>query len=172
MVAIGDVFSIVGTLVGICVTSWALIMGAALLFQGSAYRAKTAYQTTPYKGLFLGIGVTLLIGVASFLLLAIPLPLVKMAGTMGLLSLMSLAALGASGVAMVVADRICALDPGVSRYTAMIRATAIMSIAGVFPVLGWFLVGPVLILASVGYGLKAVFQQATALAGASTAPRA
>jgi hypothetical protein len=156
MVTIGDVFSVIGTLVGICVTAWAVIMGSALLFQSSASRARDAYRSGPWKGIGVGLLATAFFGVTGLVLSGIPHPLVKLAGISFLLVVMALAALGASGISLLIAERIAALDPNVSRYGAMQRATSIMVVAGVFPILGWFLVGPLLIIASVGYGIQAL----------------
>lgn len=160
MVAIGDVFSVVATLVGICVTAWAMITGSALLFQNGAYKAKSCYQRAPWKGLFAGLGVTAFFTVISLVFLALPLPFSKMIGTSILLGLMALATCGASGIALLIADRIVALDPSISRYNALVRAGAIMAIAGVFPVFGWLFVAPILVIASVGYGTSALFATA------------
>ncbi len=156
MVTIGDVFSVIGTLVGICITAWAVIMGAALLFQSSASRARDAYRVGPWKGIGLGFLLTSIFGVVGIVLTKVPNPVVKLAGMGVLLGLMVLSALGASGISMLIAERVAALDPTVSRYGAMQRATSIMVIAGVFPILGWFLIGPLLIIASVGYGVQAL----------------
>lgn len=164
MVAIGDVFSIVAALVGICVTAWALIMGSALLFQNQAVSARDAYRRAPWKGFFLGLGISAVLGFASAVMVQMPVPGVKLLGTLIYLSLMAVAALGASGIALLISDRIATLDPSVSRYGALIRAASILVMAGVFPLLGWFLVGPVLIIASLGYGTLAIAAQARALA--------
>src|SRR5579859_5390453 len=156
MVAIGDVFSVASALVLICVTAWALIMGSALLFQSGASKARDSYCNAPWRGFFAGLATTAVVGIASVVLLAIPTPLTKLVGTMLYLLLMALAALGASGIALLISDRVAALDPNVSRYGALMRASSILVIAGVFPLLGWFLVGPVLTIASIGYGLQAL----------------
>ncbi len=160
MVAIGDVFSIVATLVGICVTAWAMITGAALLFQSGAYQAKSCYQRAPWKGFFAGLGVTALFSLIAFVFLALPIPFSKMIGTSILLVLMALATCGAAGIALLIADRIVALDPNISRYNALVRAGAIMAIAAVFPFFGWLFVAPILVIASVGYGTSALFARA------------
>ncbi|HEY3780919.1 MAG TPA: hypothetical protein VGL56_07545 [Fimbriimonadaceae bacterium] len=156
MVTIGDVFSVIGSLVGICVTAWAVIMGAALLFQSSASRARDAYRSGPWKGIGLGLLLTLVFGTIGFILVNIPNPAIKLTGMGVLLAIMVLSALGASGISMLIAERIAALDPNASRYGAMQRATLIMVVAGVFPILGWFLIGPLLIIAGVGYGIQAL----------------
>ena len=161
MVTIGDVFSVIGGLVGICVTAWALIMGTALLFQSSASRARDAYRAAPWKGLGLGMLSTVFLGFFGIVLSSIPVPLVKLAGLGFFLALMALAALGASGLSLLIAERVAALDPSISRFGAMQKACAILVIAGVFPVLGWFLVGPVFVIASAGYGLQALLARET-----------
>ena len=156
MVTLGDVWAVIAALGGICLTAGALVVSFNLLFQGSANRAKDAFLSGPWKNLALGVLVSILLFLFSMPLLSVPIPGAKLLGMMILLTWMSLAVLGMSGVAMVVADRICVLDPSLARYAALLRAVSLLVIAGVFPLLGWFLLGPALIIASTGYGLRAI----------------
>jgi hypothetical protein len=163
MVTIGDVFTVIGILVGICVTGWALIMGSAVLFQKNASQARDVYRGTPWKGFFVGLGATVVLGFFSVVLASLPNPVAKLMGTTLYLSLMALAALGASGIALQMTDRVSALDPNLSRYAALSRSAFIMVVAGVFPVLGWFFVGPLLIISSIGCALTSLLSRQKSL---------
>lgn len=163
MVTIGDVFSIVAALIGVCLTGGAMVLGCALLFEGKAARARQICERTPWVGFVTGLALSTVFGVLSVALLKAPLPISKLMGTALYLVLMALATVGASGVATLLSERVAAMDRTLSRYATLIRACGIISIACVFPLIGWFLVGPVLVICSVGYGAIALTQKSPQL---------
>ena len=157
MLIIGDVLAVVFALVGACVTAGAMMLCGALLFQGHASRAREACRVAPGRGLVLGLLLTIVLAALSIAFLKVPLPAFKLVGTVVYLSLMAVAAIGASGIALLLSERVAALDLSLSRYGALLRAASILAIACVFPLLGWFLVGPALFIASVGFGAQSLF---------------
>lgn len=156
MLIIGDVLAVVFALVGVCVTAAAMMVGSALLFENHAGRAREICRAAPGRSFILGLLATVFFGVVSLTLLQVPVPLVKLAGTLIYLTLMALSAIGMSGVALLTAERISRADESVSRFAALLRASFLLSIACVFPLLGWFLAGPALFATSVGIGVQAL----------------
>ncbi len=156
MTTIGDSFSIVALIVGICLSAWALIMSVALVFPGKAEHARLRLVHKPWASFFLGLGIWLVPGAISFAFLANPLPLAKLVGWMGVLALLSIAAIGSAGLATLASERLRAMAPDQTVYASLSKSAAYIVIAGVVPILGWFLIVPFLILASTGAGVMAL----------------
>lgn len=158
-ITIGDSLSVVATLLGLGVTTWALTLVMGFLFEKRAHRANQVVKSTPWKCLVLGFVLLLTVGTFSVALAALPDPGLKLLGTMGYLWLLSHAAIGLTGVAHLVSDRIAEMDPEASRYRNFVRATGLLVTAGYLPVLGWFAFAPLMIAFSLGAGVLAVFQR-------------
>ena len=156
MTTIGDSFSIVAILMGIGFTTWALILAASLLFNGRANMAKERYEKRPWVGFGLGVLMVLTVGLISLVLAQLPNPLLKLMGTTGLMLLLAISSLGSAGLCQLVALRIRNLEPTLSPYAALTRAAMLVVVAGFFPVLGWFFVGPILFITSLGIGVQAL----------------
>lgn len=162
MVTIGNVFSVVAALAGICITAWALILATTLAFPRAAEAARGRHERSAAIGFGIGVAVTLTFGVFSVILLKLPFPLTKLAGTVLYLTLMAIAALGAGGVALTLGARLRTLQPELSPYAALVKADALMVVSCLFPLLGWFLVAPVLTLICLGNGCQALFARQNA----------
>ena len=161
MVTIGDVFSIIATLVGLCITGGALVLGATLIFESRANFARQCCERSPWPSFLLGLVITGVLGIGSIALLSVPLPASKLLGTAVYLTLMALATVGASGVASLLSDRVSQMDSSLSRYASLLKACSILSIACVFPLIGWFLVTPLMLIFSVGFGARALVAKQT-----------
>jgi hypothetical protein len=156
---IGDVFSVVAAIFGIFLTSWATVVGVALLMPNAAERSRRALDE-PKKAILRGVLILVPLLTIGVILLSLPLPLIKMAGWVITLGWMSLAAIGASGLAQAAGRRIQDLDSSIGAYGSLCRGAAYVVGAGILPVLGWFAFGPLLILASIGAGWSAVITPA------------
>ncbi|AIE84904.1 hypothetical protein [Fimbriimonas ginsengisoli] len=152
---IGDVFSIVAAIFGIFLTSWATVVGVALLTPAAAERARRAIEE-PKRALWRGFSILLPGIILSIGLLGSPLPLAKGLGWLVTLAWLALGAIGASGLAQAAGRRIQDLDPTMSAYPAICRGAAYVVGASILPVLGWFGFGPLLFMAAIGAGWKAV----------------
>lgn len=156
MVTIGNVFSVVAALAGICITAWAMILATTLAFPRAAEAARSRHERSAFTGFFIGLGMMVFFGTISLVLLKLPIPLAKLIGTTLYLSLMAIAALGAGGVALTLGARLRTLQPELSPYAALVKADALMVVSCLFPLLGWFLVAPVLTLICLGNGTQAL----------------
>lgn len=156
MTTIGDSFSIVAILMGIGFTTWALILACSLLFNARANMAKERYEKHPWGGFGIGALMVLTVGLVSLVLAGLPNPLLKVMGTSGLMLLLALSSLGSAGLCQLVALRIRNLEPSLSPYAALTRAAMLVVVAGFFPVLGWFFLGPILFITSLGIGVQSL----------------
>jgi len=156
MLIIGDVLAVVASLIGICVSLWATLVGTALLFSARSDRARLVAENSPWRSFGVGVGVALTIGVLSAILLANPAPLGRLLGFLGAGALCSWVALGAAGVASLLADRLQARDRDITPVAALSRAAAIIVTACLVPFFGWFFVAPILVLVFLGAGTQSV----------------
>jgi len=156
MVTIGDSFAIVAVLGGICLSAWSLIMAIALIFPGKARSARERIVARPWASFFIGLLIWATFGFVSFAFLASPLPLAKLVGWMGVLTLASVASIGSAGLAFLASERLRAMAPDQTPYASLSKSAAYIVIAGLVPILGWFLIVPLLVFASTGSGVAAL----------------
>jgi hypothetical protein len=156
MITMGDVLAVVTSLFAICFATWALLLASALLFPSKAEHASDAASHKPWRNLGRGLVVTLVLGTIGVGMLASPLPAAKLIGWVVVLAHLAISALGMAGITLIAAERLQRLEPSLSPYACLVRAAAIMVIPGILPVLGWFLIGPLLLLAGAGAGWNAV----------------
>jgi hypothetical protein len=164
MVTIGDSFAVVALLGGICLSAWAMILSVALVFPGKANHARNRLAAKPWGAFFIGLLIWATLGFLSLALLSSPMPPAKLLGWIGLLGLGSIAAVGSSGLATLAAERLKSLAPEMTHYAAFTKSAAYIVLAGLVPVLGWFLVVPFLVFASTGAGVHALMLRERAIA--------
>ena len=156
MLTIGDVLAVVGIVVAIGVSTWALIVAVALLFEERSKVAARLIRDNPWKTGFLGLIGQLLIGGLGFVLIANPLPGAKLAGSIVALTVIVVTAIGVAGLVGLAARRIRELDPDMSAYGALSRGSMFVVIPSVLPLIGWLLIGPVVLALGMGAGLRAL----------------
>lgn len=156
MVTIGDSFAIVALLGGICLSAWALIMAVALVFPTKAALGRERLVHKPWASFLIGMLMWASVGVLSIALLASPVPLAKLLGWIGILGLSAIAAIGSAGLATLASERLRAMAPDSTPYASLTKSTATIVIAGLVPILGWFLIVPFLMFASTGAGVAAL----------------
>jgi hypothetical protein len=170
MVVMGDVFAVVATLFGVCLSAWAILLVAGLLFPGKAASAKRCVEGSPW--LCFGLGLAL----AAFLVFSVavaanPNPGVKLFGTVLYLATLSLGIVGGSGLSQLVGERIVPMDSGVSPFRAMGRGAGLLVVGGLLPLVGWFVFAPVTLIVAMGAGLRALFTRSADVApGAPAGP--
>ena len=160
MTTIGDSFAIVAILFGIGFTAWAMIMAASILFAEKALAARNLTEQHPWRAFAVGLGVLIPLGLIGLTMAALPLPPAKLLGTTLLLALVALSMFGASGLCLSLAGRLRAMEPGISVYASVVRSASFLVIASFFPMVGWFLVAPVVFILSLGVGVQAMFARA------------
>lgn len=155
---IGDSFSVVATLSGIAVTTWSFSIACALLFPDRVEAARTAVSSKTSSSIGTGF-LALLYGVFSFIVVSLPNPFTKLLGTIMLASYLALVAIGVSGISKLAAERLRDLKGGTSNlFDSYAKAALYIVMAAMLPVLGWFILAPMLILFGGGAGLKAILK--------------
>lgn len=166
MVTLGDVFTVLALIFGIGGTAWAMTVALALLFPSVVLRAQSNVETKPWACLGRGLLLILIPGVVSIVLLNLPNPLAKLLGWAGLMGLFAVAALGCAGIASRAAGSLRQHSEGVTEFGAFAKGAGILVAGSLLPGLGWFVFGPLLIIAGLGAGWTAVRRRGPAPVGA------
>jgi Na+/proline symporter len=164
MVTIGDVLAVIGTVVATVVSMWAMVIAVSVLFGERTARARERIEQSPGKVTLLGGFIVLVLGIIVAALLNHPNGLLKLVGWVIYLLLLLTGAVGFSGLAALVAQRLKKMEPSLTPYGALSRGALFCVLATLVPLLGWFVVGPLMGFASVGAGVEALFTRSQALA--------
>ena len=153
---LGDVLAVVMGVLAFGTCLWAAQIGTVLLFPQKAQAASDALLQKTGRTLGMGFVIVLFAGVGGLVLLNIPNGLMQFIGWILLIGLLGCACLGASGLALLASQRIRERD-GRTRPLAALRVGAgILVCAGFLPVVGWLVIFPVSLAASVGAGVAAL----------------
>lgn len=161
---IGDVFAAVSIIIGLGLSGWALLVGLALIFTQFAAQAQGHLENAPGAAFGTGLALVATIGVGAVALLNAPNGLLKLVGWLLLLVLIVLSALGAGGLALLLNHRIRGMEPELSPFRALCRGAALLALAGLMPVLGWFVVTPLVIITALGASIRTLWQARRAVA--------
>lgn len=160
--AIGDVLAVVAAGLTIFGSTWALLVASALMFGGRVGAAQRSIEQHPWRCLGLGIALALPLGTLAVALAAQPLPLLKLGGTVLYLMLFAIAMIGGGGLASLIGRRVLTMDPQLTAFQALGRGSGVLVGASLFPLLGWFLLGPAIVLVSLGSGAMSLVARADA----------
>ncbi len=155
---IGDVLAVVGFISGVCLSLWMLLIGVALLFESKADAARRVLENEAGGAFGLGIVLLLPLGFAAIALINGP-GILKAFGFVLIAVLLATSLMGGAGLALLVGARKEAKAPDISSFSALSGGAGIMSVAWLFPVLGWFLVAPVSIITGLGAGAKVLWKR-------------
>lgn len=158
MLSLGDVLAVVGLVLGVGISSWALVIAMSLLFEDRSKHAARTIQESPWKTGLIGLAFHASLGTIGFVLLSVPNPGAKLAGSLVLLALIMVTTVGVAGLVGLAARRIRQLDPNMSAYGALSRATTCVVIPCMLPLVGWLLLGPVVLCLGLGAGMRAMRQ--------------
>src|SRR3989442_935209 len=112
----GDVMTVLYAIVGISLSTWATLVGMAMLFSRRASCAEDLFEQSPWRCFLLGLVVYGVFGLLAAVLLGLPNPAAKLVGW-GLLSyLLALSAIGGGGLALMISRRIGRMDDRLSMF--------------------------------------------------------
>jgi len=155
----GDMLVVLTIVISIAVSVWALMVGMALLFSKKAQLARDSFEEAPWRSLVMGVlagGVTAVLGIAFVASPTLPGKLIGW----GIISLFAaVAAIGAGGLGLLVSDRISRIEPGMSKFAAVMKGSAFVVAGGMLPVFGWFAYAPVVAIISFGAGVQAIWRR-------------
>jgi len=154
-----DVYAFFGTLLALGIAFPGMLAGAWLLFPDVVGRARARAVGTPWRSFFLGIGAILLLAVPVMVLSAIPSGITKGIAVLLVFLAFGVATLGAASIAAEMGDRLRGLgSSSLSPAGAFVRGAVALELAAVFPIVGWFLVIPGVLLLGFGAGVAGLLR--------------
>lgn len=150
---IGDVMTAVAIVVFSGLSLWAASVLAAVIFAARVNRCSVAITEHFWKSLLMGVLVgtpTVFVGLS---LMAHPVG--RIFGVLVLACIVVLALMGSSGLVRAVADRVYAAGGAKSDYEALSKAGLLVVLFAFLPFFGWLIVMPLILVASIGAGVKA-----------------
>jgi len=154
MVTLGDVFLLFAAMVGISFAIWGAMLLTCMLFPARCAAAAQELEFHPWRAFGIGLAVFLPVVIVGGFLTALPLPIFKVAGVGVYLLLLSLAAFGSGGLARLVGQRVQTTGGASTFYGGYVKGATLVVLTCHLPILGWFLLAPVILICSLGAGIK------------------
>jgi hypothetical protein len=168
-----DVYAFFGALLALGIAFPGLLTGSWLLFPEVVSRARLRAANSPWRSFFLGVGGVLLMIIPVVALSAMPFGIAKFAAVLIVFGAFGVATLGAGSIAAEMGDRLRALgQPSLSPAGAFVRGAVALELAAVFPIVGWFLVIPGVLLVGFGAGIFGLLRWMPRSPALAAAPRA
>ncbi len=146
-----DVYAVFGTLLALGIAFPGMLTSWWLMFPRLVGRASTRFELSPWKSLALGAALIFPLAIVLVILFASPLGPVKFVGSWLLIAALAFASLGASGLAALMGRRLAAHSSSqLSAVAGFVRGALALELAAAFPVIGWLLVIPAVIVSGFG----------------------
>jgi hypothetical protein len=166
---LGDVFAVLALLIGLGIALPGLLLAWSLLLPGTVARAQTRLRITPGRCMALG-AIWLVTGLApAAALMGTRAGPAQFLGWLIIAALLTLASLGAAGMAALMGERLRGGGAAASVHGGLVRGAITLELAGVFPIIGWFIAIPLITITSLGAGLFALLRWAPHMAPAPAA---
>ena len=98
----------------------------------------------------MGVAVSFIAGIPILILIVMPVGPAKLLGFCLLILLLGFGAIGASGLAARLGERLRDRSAEISEASAYLRGALTLELAAAFPLIGWFVIVPLAIVASLG----------------------
>ncbi|MBI4674037.1 MAG: hypothetical protein HY741_20515 [Chloroflexi bacterium] len=148
-IGIGDITTIFATLFALGVVFPGLLLAWTLLLPALVERARERVTLTPWKSFFLGALALLVAGVPTAILNGRAGPL-QFIGIVSVFVLLTIVSIGAAGVAALMGERLRGQGVNATTPGALLRGAVALEFAMVFPLVGWFIVLPLVGTLSLG----------------------
>jgi hypothetical protein len=154
-----DVYAVFGTLLALGIAFPGLLTGSWLLFPGAVGRARMRVSGTPLRSFFFGAAAVVMTAIPVAILNAVPLGITKLAATMIIFGAFGVATIGTAAIADEMGERLREHGtPSLSRAGAFMRGAVALELSAIFPIVGWFLVIPGVLLTGYGAGIFALLR--------------
>lgn len=145
-----DVAAVFGTLLGMGIAFPGLLTAVWLAVPAAVERARQRVEQTPWRCFWLGLLMTTLIGLPALGLLQVPGP-GQFTGATLLIATLAVATIGAAGMVAHLGAQLTASSNGrLSTMAGFVTSAIALELAAVFPIIGWFLLLPVMVVLGLG----------------------
>ena len=164
MLILGDVLAIVSIFFVGGLTLWGCLVACGLLCVDRVELARSKIALRPGRSFLIGLLLAATLGVLSIALSAAPAPPLKLLGFAMMLALVCISFVGSSGLARIAGDRIGSQAPDLPGYAQLSRGAGYVVLPALLPLIGWFFVGPIILLMGLGAGWGALFARSERVA--------
>ncbi|MBI3269690.1 MAG: hypothetical protein HYZ53_11760 [Planctomycetes bacterium] len=147
---LSDVASVVMVFVALLLALPAYWVATRALFPAGAARAQRAYAESPGKAFGAGVLGVFAVGLATTILGAMPVPLMKVLALLTFGAGLGAALFGAGGLAGLIGSRLPSTGDAGSPWKALVRGGVAMELSFLIPLLGWFLLFPLSLVTGIG----------------------
>jgi hypothetical protein len=152
-----DVYAVFGTLLALGIVFPGMLAAWWLLFPGVVGRAQARLSRTPGRSFGFGLVGAGAIGVPLLILFAMPSGPTKFAASLMLMAALIVASFGAAGLAAAMGSRLAERTGwSTTGAKAFLGGALALELAAAFPLLGWLIVIPFIIIACLGASLFAL----------------
>jgi hypothetical protein len=155
MLTLGDVLAAIAILLTTSLAALSAMVLSSLLFPDRTARAATEIERHPWKcamaGFFAGLPLVLI----GLVLFQVPHPVVRVLGLLVMLLVLMLAAAGSGGLAQLAGKRILTASADRTQLSAITLGGVLVVGVASLPLAGWLILAPMLLLCSLGAGVRA-----------------
>lgn len=162
MLTLGDVLATIATIVFFGLASLCAMPLSIVIFPTKTEAVAKRLEEHPWKSGVWGIFAGTPLIVLGIILFQIPIPLVRAMGLLLFLAIFLIAIAGMGGFALLVGQRLASSRNPVSEanlrptLSQIFLAATLLVGAAMFPIVGWFLLVPLLFLCSLGAGISTI----------------
>ncbi len=153
-----DVAAIFGVLLALGIAFPGMLTACYLFLPRQVEQAQLRVTRAPWKVFWTGAAAALGLGVPVFILLALPSGVTRFLGWGLLLAALTFSTIGAAALVRRMAEELSARAPALSPAGAFVRAAVALELAAFFPLIGWLVILPAAVLASLGAALLGVLR--------------
>jgi hypothetical protein len=165
-----DILAIFGILVLVGGAQAGLVITFCLLFPIRVEAASARLELHPWRSLLLGSGAAIVLALPVLLLLSLPAGAAKFLGWALAVGALTVSGIGASGLTQLLARRMASQSMAeAGSLGTLVRSSLALELAILLPVVGWFVVLPVVTAASFGASLHALRRTASTPSAAPSA---
>ncbi len=145
-----DVQIIFGILLLLGIAFPGMLTAFWLLFPATVERAQIRLDSTPWKSFWFGLGLLFMLTIPAGVLLSAGGGVGQFLGWALIAAALAISGIGAAGIAAKMGVLLARRSDGISPAAAFVRGAIALELAAVFPLVGWFIVIPLAIFASLG----------------------
>ncbi|MBT3187723.1 MAG: hypothetical protein HN736_19195 [Anaerolineae bacterium] len=156
-----DVQMIFGILLLLGIAFPGMLTAYWLLFPATVERAQARLDASPWKSFWLGVLVLFIITIPAGILLSAGGGVGQFLGWLLVAATLTVSGIGAAGIAAKMGVLLAKRSDEISPASAFVRGAIALELAAVFPLVGWFIVIPLAIVASLGATAFALLSKKT-----------
>ncbi len=145
-----DVQMIFGILLFLGVAFPGMLTAYWLLFPATVERAQHRLDTTPWKSFWFGAVLLFILAIPVGVIFSAGGGVGQFLGWVLVAATLTVSAVGAAGIAAKMGVLLSRRSNDISSVAAFVRGAIALELAAVFPLVGWFIVIPLAIVASLG----------------------